>query len=101
MRKKYTTIKETIGKLMENSLEAGATEITSKVENENGKLTVFVKDNGHGMDRETMDKVKKMLETKKDKAEPSSLEKLKNHLEDFHLASREGAGTEITLLLKE
>ena len=98
----HETIKNTVTTLVENSLEAGATKVTSKIEREGKKFTVFVKDNGKGMDKETKTKVKSLLE-KGDSKKPelSSLEKLAREADDFHMASKEGAGTEITFILKQ
>ena len=101
LNEKHAIIKEAVGALVENSLNAGAKKVTSKVEDENGKYTVFVKDDGHGMNEETKEKVKNLLEKKEEKKDSSSsLEQLVNYINDFHLATREGAGTEITISIK-
>lgn len=54
----HATLCDMITDLVQNSIEAGATEITLKIEENNSNLNVVIADNGKGMDAETLAKAK-------------------------------------------
>ena len=54
----HATICDMITDLVQNSIEARATEITLKVEENSSNLNVVITDNGKGMDAETLEKAK-------------------------------------------
>ncbi len=98
---KHAIIKEAVSTLVESSLKSGATQITSKVDLENGKFVIFVKDNGEGMDKITRESVKSLLgDLDRNEGLDTPLKNLAKYVDDYHLATREGAGTEITFAIK-
>ena len=54
----HATLCDMITDLVQNSIEARATEITLKIEEANSNLKVVIADNGKGMDAETLAKAK-------------------------------------------
>ncbi len=54
----HATLCDMITDLAQNSIEAGASQITLKIEETNANLNVVIADNGKGMDAETMEKAK-------------------------------------------
>ena len=53
----HATIADAITDTAQNSIEAGATEISVAIVEDDGRITVEIADNGKGMDEETLKKV--------------------------------------------
>ena len=112
MRFEWRKIKGLLDELISNSFKAGATVLESKIADKDDKFVVRVKDNGKGMSEEILKKAKNLLgQPRRDEleeyygelagrtAKSSGLSIVGMMIDDFVIESKEGEGTEITLII--
>ena len=101
----YERLKQVIVNLVKNSLESinthGRIEIFTEIKND--KIEVIIKDNGSGMNKETLDQIKNMFFTTKSNGTglgvALSNEIIKAHNGELLFTSKENYGTEAKIIL--
>lgn len=112
MAKERRRIKGLLDELITNSFNAGATDLQSRITEEDDKYTVYLKDNGKGMTAEQLEKANQLLDQpRRDEleeyygelagrtAKSSGLSIIGMMINDFELKSIPGEGTEISLYI--
>ena len=112
MAAEWRRIRGILDELINNSFEAGATVVESRIEDVGDHFIIHLKDNGHGMSPEVLEKAGKMLSQPRRReleeyygnlagktAKNSGLMIVGMMVDDHEISSEEGVGTEITVVV--
>ena len=108
----WRKLKGILGELVSNSFQAGATLLESKIEDQGDRVSIYVKDNGHGMSKEILEKARKLLSYPRrheleeyygnlagKSVKSSGLSIIGMMTDDFEIQSEKGLGTEVCVII--
>ncbi len=114
MAAEWRRIRGILDELINNSFEAGATVVESRIEDGGEYFSIHLKDNGHGMSPETLEKAREMLSQPRRReleeyyghlagktAKNSGLMIVGMMVDDHEILSEKGVGTEITVVINK
>jgi len=113
MKRDWQSLQGIMNELLSNSFKAGASNMESKIKIEKDKYVVWVKDDGRGLSGETLEVVQNNLSQPRRyeieeyyghlagrTVKGSGLNIVGMMIDDYHLKTEEGKGTEITIFIK-
>ncbi len=112
MASEWRKLRGILDELLGNAFQAGATVLESRIEDQGDRVIVYVKDNGHGMSKEILDKAKKLLSYPRrheleeyygnlagKSVKSSGLSIVGMMSDEYTIESERGKGTEVSVII--
>ena len=112
MASEWRKLRGILDELISNAFKAGATILESRIEDQGDRVIVYVKDNGHGMSEDILDKAKKLLSYPRryeleeyygnlagKSVKSSGLSIVGMMSDEYIIESERGTGTEISVII--